>query len=91
MPRDVEIFKFEIENAIVKFQKQGKTIIPRRWIEEEIENNRDKYPNLGLLQDVPLKMAISAVVNKREDARIYGKRPASWVFNSSHSGQVAAV
>ena len=91
MPRDVEIFKFEIENAIAKFQKQGKTIIPRRWIEEEIENNRDKYPNLGLLQDVPLKMAISAVVNRRPDAKQYGKRPVSWVFTSSPSLPGAAI
>jgi hypothetical protein len=80
MPRDVEVFKFEIENAIETIQKQGKTIIPRRLIEEEVENNREKYPRLGKLENIPLKMAISASVNKRPDAIIYGKRPVSWSF-----------
>ena len=91
MPRNVEIFKFEIETAIENIQSRGKTIIPRRLIEDEIENNREKYPKLGTLQDIPLKMAISAVVNRRPDAKQYGKRPVSWIFSSDPSPQGVAA
>ncbi len=91
MPRNVEVFVIEIETAIKNIQSRGKTIIPRRLIEEEIENNRGTYPKLGTLQDVPLKMAISAVINRRPDAKQYGKRPVSWVFSSSPSPQGATA
>ena len=87
MPRDVDVFKFEISEAIEKIQTKNKTIITRRLIEDEIAGNPDGYPNLIVLQDVPRKMAISAVVNQRPDAKVYGKRPISWVSDFSHSQQ----
>jgi hypothetical protein len=81
MPRDVDVFKIEIESAIEEIHKTNRTIIPRRLIEEEIENNREKYPKLGQLENVPLKMAISAVINRRPGTKVYGKRPVSWAFS----------
>lgn len=89
MPRDVEKFRDEISSAIGKFQRQGRTIISRRLIEEEILTNREEYPRLGELQEVPLRMAISAVVNRMPDARVYGKRPTSWTFSAGGSPQGA--
>lgn len=85
MSRNVDVFKFEISKAIEKIQVKNKTIITRRLIEDEIENNPSGYPKLRSLPDVPRRMAISAVVNKRSDAKVYGKRPVSWVFDLSSS------
>lgn len=91
MPRNVDVFKFEIANAIETVKSQNKTIIPRQLIEDEIEHNRGKYPKLGTLRDVPLKMAISAAINQRPDAKQYGKRPVSWIFSPPSFSQAVSA
>jgi hypothetical protein len=63
----------------------NRTIITRRTALEEIEHNRSRYPRLGELQEVPLKMVISQLVSHRPDAHVYGKRPVSWVFDIGSS------
>lgn len=91
MPRNVSVYAHEIDKAIQNLRAMNKTIITRRAVEEEIENNRFRYPRLGELQGVPLKMVISQLVSKRSDAHVYGKRPVSWVFDiCSSSGGVPA-
>ena len=89
MPRNTEIFTFEIKAAIEAIQVKGKTIIPRNVIEEEISSHPEKYPNLGKLHDIPLKMAITAVVNRMPGTEVYRKRPASWIVSDCGSGEVA--
>jgi len=81
MPRNNEIFTVEIKTAIEAIQKQGKTIILRKLIEAEVCNHPEKYPNLGKLHDIPLKMAISAVLNRMPGIEVYRKRPASWTVS----------
>ncbi|NLV28076.1 MAG: hypothetical protein GXY48_13080 [Methanomicrobiales archaeon] len=91
MPRNVSVYTHEIDEAIRNIRAMNKTIITRRAVEEEIENNRFRYPRLGELQGVPLKMVISQLVSNRSDAHVYGKRPVSWVFDiCSSSGGVPA-
>jgi len=91
MPRNVSVYACEIDKAIQILRSMNKTIITRRAVEEEIENNRSRYPRLGELRGVPLKMVISQLVSHRSDAHVYGKRPVSWVFDiSSSSGGVPA-
>ncbi len=91
MARDVSVYSYEINEAIKNIQTQNRTIIPRHVIEDEIRNNREKYPRAGELPEVPLKMVISEVVNKRPDTKIYGKRPASWAFDYTSSPQGASA
>lgn len=91
MPRNVSVYAHEIDKAIQNLRAMNKTIITRRAVEEEIENNRSRYPKTGELQGVPLKMVISQLVSNRPDAHVYGKRPVSWVFDiCSSSGGVPA-
>jgi hypothetical protein len=91
MPRIVSVYAHEIDIAIQILCAMNKKIITRRAVEEEIENNRSRYPMLGELQGVPLKMVISQLVSNRPDAHVYGKRPVSWVFDiCSSSGGVLA-
>jgi len=91
MPRNVSVYAHEIDKAIQILRAMNKTIITRRAALEEIENNRSRYPRLGELQGVPLKMVISQLVSNRPDAHVYGKRPVSWVFDiCSSSGGVPA-
>lgn len=91
MPRNVSVYAHEIDKAIQNLRSMNKTIITRRAVEEEIENNLFRYPRLGELQGVPLKMVISQLVSNRSDAHVYGKRPVSWVFDiCSSSGGVPA-
>ncbi len=91
MPRNVSVYAHEIDKAIQILRAMNKTIITRRAVEEEIENNRSRYPKAGELQGVPLKMVISQLVSNRPDAHVYGKRPVSWVFDiCSSSGGVPA-
>jgi hypothetical protein len=91
MPRNVSVYAHEIDKAIQNLRAMNKTIITRRAVEEEIENNRSRYPKTGELQGVPLKMVISQLVSNRPDAHVYGKRPVSWVFDiCSSSGGVHA-
>ena len=59
MPRNVSVYAHEIDKAIQILRAMNKTIITRRAVEEEIENYRFRYPRLGELQGVPLKMVIS--------------------------------
>lgn len=88
MPRNTKIFTFEIKAAIEAIQAKGKTIIPRNVIEEEISSHPEKYPNLGKLHDIPLKMAITAVVNRIPGTEVYRKRPASWIISDCEAAYV---
>ncbi len=85
MPRNVSVYAQEIDKAISHLRAMNKTIITRRAVEDEIENNRAKYPRTGELHGVPLKMVISELVSRRSDAKVYGERPVSWVFDYSSS------
>lgn len=85
MPRNVSVFEVEIETAIENIQSRRTTIIPRRLIEDEIEKNPGRYPKLGSLDGISLRMAISASVNRRPDAKQYGKRPLSWIIEPTSS------
>ena len=85
MPIRVDLYNPEITRAIENLQKNKKTIILRRMIEQEVESNREQYPLLGKLTGDPLKLAITASVNRRNDAMVHGKRPLSWVFQLSPS------
>lgn len=89
MSRNTEIFTFEINAAIEAVQVKRKTIIPKNVIEEEISSHPKKYPNIGNLHDIPLKMAITAVVNRIPGTEVYRKRPASWIVSYCGSGEVA--
>ena len=91
MARDVSVFSYEIDEAIRCVQSTNRTIIPRYVIEEEIRENRQKYPRAGELPEIPLRMVISELVNRRPDTKIYGKRPFSWAFDSISSPQGATV
>lgn len=91
MARDVSVYSFEIDEAIRNVQTHNRTIIPRYVIEEEIRNNREKYPRAGELPEIPLRMVISELVKRRPDTRIFGKRPVSWAFDSVFSAQVATA
>jgi len=91
MPRNVSVYAHEIDKAIQILRAMNKMIITRREALEEIENNRFRYPRLGEIRGVPLKMLISQLVSRRPDAHVYGKRPVSWVFDiCSSSGGVPA-
>lgn len=81
MPRNTEKFNFEIIRAVETIQKQGKTIIPRKMIEDEIAVHPEKYPNIGQLHDIPLKIVISAVINRTPGAEVFRKRPLSWTIS----------
>jgi len=91
MARDVSVYSYEIDEAIKSVQTTNRTIIPRYVIEEEIRENRHKYPRAGELPEIPLRMVISELVNRRHDAKIYGKRPVSWAFNYNSSPQGATA
>lgn len=91
MPRNVSVYAQEIDKAIQILRAMNKTIITRRAALEEIENNRSRYPMLGELRGVPLKMVISQLVSRRPDAHLFGKRQVSWVFYiCSSSGGIPA-
>ena len=77
MARDVSVYSYEIDEAIKSVQTTNRTIIPRYVIEEEIRENRHKYPRAGELPEIPLRMVISELVNRRPDTKIYGERPVS--------------
>ena len=91
MARDVSVYSYEIDEAIRNVQTTNRTIIPRYVIEEEIRENRHKYPRAGELPEIPLRMVISELVNQRSDAKVYGKRPVSWAFDYNSSPQGATA
>ncbi|PWR76288.1 hypothetical protein ACKUB1_12825 [Methanospirillum stamsii] len=89
MARDVSVYSYEIDEAIRSVQTMNRTIIPRYVIEEEIRENRHKYPRAGELPEIPLRMVISELVNRRPGTKVFGKYPVSWAFDYISSAQGA--